>query len=186
MTVKPKGCIVDVLLLAGLPVLLSVAGLAIAYFTFLYSDIPWRRFGLPTPPRPPVAIQHVDLNSAGGDPTGDIVYIKMENGAVYAEKVPTGPWRWVDPAFTWDADYTSDCAPDWPSEQSGSHIWDPPPVEKVVDSAGVRFEHPPAMDVRCYVILGDGSVEVWARGDNGRQGMVAFILCAPVFASWGA
>ena len=187
VTARLKSRIIDILLLVALPVFLCVVGLGVAYFAFMRYDIPWRRLALPNPPRRPASILHVELNSTRDDPTGDVIYIKTDNGAVYAHRVPTDPWRWVDPATTWDTDHTSDCAPDWPSEYSGSDIWEPPPVQKkVVDSAGIRFEHSLAIDVRCYVLFEDGSLEVWAREDNFAMGLMPFIACAPVLAACGA
>jgi hypothetical protein len=41
------------------------------------------------------------------------------------------------------------------------------------------------MEVRCYVLLDDGSLEVWSREDNASIGIGILLFVAPVFALIG-
>jgi hypothetical protein len=164
-------------------------GLAIAYFMTLNKEynIPWKHFTLPTPPKEIVAISHIEFHSYFDDPTGDIVYITTKNGKIYSNTLFQKDWMLIEDIPNFEKDYTSDCAPTWAGAQSDSQIWDPPPTgNNVHDSAGIRFEHSLAIDVRCYVLLDDGNLEVWAREDNaGSAGIFAFIYYAQAFGCLG-
>lgn len=164
-------------------------GLATAYFMFLNDDyeIPWKHFALPTPPKEIVAISHIEFHSYLDDPTGDTVYITTKNGALYSNTLFQKDWLLIEDTPNFEKDYTSDCAPTWAGTQSNSQIWDPPPTGKnVFDSAGIRFEHTLAIDVRCYVLTDDGNLEVWAREDNASSaGVFSFAFFAQVFGCLG-
>jgi hypothetical protein len=51
------------------------------------------------------------------------------------------------------------------------------PIRKIVDSAGVIFEHALADSTKCYVLFNDGSLEVWTRTQD------AFSMIGTVGAS---
>jgi hypothetical protein len=49
-------------------------------------------------------------------------------------------------------------------------MWDAPPIgEGIIDSGGVRFERPISIISRCYVLLEDGSLEVWVHSGDGMS-----------------
>ena len=105
------------------------------------------------------------------DPTGDIVYVSDKDGKIHSNTAFQNEWSVVEPVSTWESDRPADCT----SKRLGpteSHLWDNPPVEKgVIDSAGVLFERPVSTTVRCYVLLDDGSLEVWVHSGNAMDSM---------------
>ncbi len=188
---KSNNVLINGLIIVSLALLMGGVGLATAYFMFLNLnqdyDIPWKHFTLPTPPKEIVAISHIEFHSYLDDPTGDTVYIMTKNGAIYSNTLFQKDWLLVEGTSNFEKDYTSDCAPTWAGAQSDSQIWDPPPAkENILDSAGVRFEHSLAIDVRCYVLSDDGNLKVWVREDNaGSSGVFAFAFFAQAFGCLG-
>ncbi|HUI87407.1 MAG TPA: hypothetical protein VLX61_01655 [Anaerolineales bacterium] len=174
------------LVIAVLAVLFGSGGCAIAYFEFMVYNLPWHTYQVPSPPVPASRILHIDYKSTFADPTGDTIYVSTVGKSVYSTTLFENGWALAQANPNWDDDSSSTCAPQWAGAQSDAQIWQPPPVEKhVVDSRGVRFEHSIAIGVRCYVLTGDGHIEVWTREDTGIP-IIAFLQCGLAYAFIGA
>lgn len=164
---RSNSCIAK-LFTIGLPALiLGGIGLTMAYAGFLGFVVPWERHMMEAPPKNIVDIAHVEFESSVSDPIGDTVYVTTEDGAVYSNTLFKREWNTTESIPIWDYEYWTICAPEWPGAQSGSLIWDPPPVVgSVKDSVGIRIERPLSIIVRCYVLLEDETLEVWTRGED--------------------
>ncbi len=128
---------------------------------------PWTHYQLKPSPKGSIEIAYVEINSSLLDPTGDVVYIADNTGKIYSNTVFQDTWLEVDRDPTWDSSYLSKCATEWLGEPIVSHLGDHPPTEKkVIDSAGVRFERPISIIVRCYLLLEDCSIEVWVHSGD--------------------
>jgi len=178
---------------AGIVILLALLigglGVKIAGWMFLNTDyeIPWNRRSLAKAPKEMQHIEHVDIHSTLDDPTGDTIFLMGEDGEVYSNTLFENEWLLVEAMPEWETSQASKCAPEWPGAPSDAQIWNPPPVSKnVVDSFGVRFERPFSIIVRCYVLSGDGSLEVWIREDSGESmGLFEYVFYAQVFGCVG-
>lgn len=186
---ESKSCLIDGVIISLVALFMGGIGLAVAYFMFLDLDyeIPWDHYTLQGVPKEITSIEYVDIKSSLDDPTGDIVYVATEDGKTYANTLFENDWLLVEPVSTSENDHTSNCAPEWPDAPSNAPIWDPPPVtENVLDSAGVRFERPFSIIIRCYVLSDDGNLEVWIREDNASSmGLFEFVHYAQVFGCLG-
>ena len=133
---------------------------------------PWTHYQLKHSPKGLVEIAYVEINSYLLDPTGDVVYIEDNTGKIYSNTVFQDTWSVVDRDPNWNSSYLSKCATEWLGEPIVSHLGDYPPTEKkVIDSAGVRFERPISIIVRCYLLLEDGSIEVWVHSGDAYGAM---------------
>jgi len=54
----------------------------------------------------------------------------------------------------------------------------------VIDSAGVRFERPISTITRCYVLISDGSLEVWIHSGD-AVGLIMSEFWKTVYALFG-
>jgi hypothetical protein len=186
---KSNSCLVNSLKISFWGLLMGVFGLVLSYFLFLDTqyEIPWGRYHLPDAPKEAINIVFVEIVSTLEDPSGDIIYISTEDSSVYSNTLYENSWLLVESVSNWDSDHISDCAPVWPGAPTDAQIWEAPPVKNnIIDSAGVRFERPLSIIVRCYVLSDDGSLEVWVREDNaGKAGVYSFAFFAPRFAILG-
>jgi hypothetical protein len=112
------------------------------------------------------------------DPTEDTLYVKTEDGEFYSYSLfqDNRLLSDVDPT-PWDNIYLFKCAPAWNGATDSSPMGDPPPVDKgIIDSIGIKFQTPPITTTRCYVLLDDGSLQVWTHSGNAKDLMVNGIL----------
>jgi hypothetical protein len=173
--VKSKRGLASCLIIGAVASLMGCLAFILTGYLLVFADnIPWNHYALPVPPTGTTSIVHIEFRDSLDDPSGDTVYVATQDDTLYSNTLFEDKWLPAQKASNWQTDSLSNCAPDWPGAPSNAHIWEPPPVQKqVIDSAGVRFEHPLAIDVRCYVLSEDG-LEVWAREDNATA-MMAFI-----------
>lgn len=164
---KYKTWLVNSLIIVSLPIFIGGIVYLISNFVIGEYNPSWTHDQLQPAPKEIVDIAHIEINSNLDDPTGDIVYITDKYGIVYSNTIFQNKWETVDPIPNWENDFNiSNCT----KERLGpnaSHIWDNPPIEKgVIDSAGVLFERPISIIVRCYVLLDDGNLEVWVHSED--------------------
>ena len=170
------------LMIASLALIVGIIGIVIAILIFLNNDyeIPWNQYPLKNSSEDFVSIIYVEVNSFAEDPTGDTIYVSTKDGLIFSNTLFEEECLLVESVPAWETKRTSDCAPVWPGAQSDAQIWDPPPTEKnILDSAGIRFERPVSIIVRCYVLADDGSLEVWVREGDFLERFGAFVFYAP-------
>ncbi len=158
---KPRSCLLESLIIGLMG--LAVGGLALLIANMLIGnyDPPWVHYTLPTTPQSAVSILHVAIRSSLEDPTGDIIYIATKDGTVYGNSLFQQSWLSVAPSPDWNNTGISKCATVWDDH--------PPVGGGVIDSAGVRFERPISTILRCYVLMDDGSIQVWVHSANGMD-----------------
>ncbi len=166
-----NGIIVSVLLLVGCGVGWLVGRSSVSEY-----NPAWEKYSLKSVPSNAAQIKFVEIKSYLFDPTGDIVYVADNDGNVYSNTVFQNEWSMVSSIPEWENKRPDNCT----SERLGpteSHLWDNPPVAKgIKDSAGVIFERPVSTIVRCYVLLDDGSIEVWVHSGNAMDSMAGEFL----------
>ncbi len=181
---KSNTCLVNGLIVGFLALLMGGIGFSIGNSATGEYNPPWKRYAIQAAPKETVKIAHVEINSTLFDPAGDIVFVADKEGDVFSNTVFQSEWSVVDPVPTWDNNHISNCTAEklGPTE---SHMWDTPPVEKdVIDSAGIIFERPVSTIVRCYVLLDDGSLEVWVHSGNAMDSMAGGFLKNHVCNDW--
>ncbi len=156
--------------------LLGLVGLFIGNSTGGEYNPPWEHYFIQAPSKEMIGIAYVNIQSYLEDPTGDILFVETNNGEVYSNTIFQSNWILVEPVPIWNDSFITECAPEW-TGPTNAHMWDPPPVEKsVIDSAGVRFERPMSTILRCYVLLEDGTLEVWIHSGNAMDLLAGEIL----------
>ncbi len=181
---KSSTYLINGLIIGFLALLLSGVGVFVGNFTIGEYNPPWTHYSILSPPKEIVGIAHVETISTLADPTGDTIFVKDKNGEVYASTLFQSKWSAVNPVPAWDNENLYECTGEWLAP-SGSHMWDSPPVDNVIDSYGVLFERPVSTIVQCYVLLDDGSLEVWVHSGNAMD-MMAGIVMKTVYIMIGA
>ena len=171
-----KTRLVNGLIIATLVLFGCGAGYSIGNFSIGEYNPSWEHYELKSVPDDLVRIAFVDIQSNLFDPTGDIVYVSDKDGKIHSNTVFQNEWSVVEPDSTWEHNRLADCT----SKKLGptdSYLWDNPPVEKgILDSAGIIFERPVSTIVRCYILLEDGSLEVWVHSGNAMDSMAGEFL----------
>lgn len=182
---KSKTRLVNGLIIAVIILLSGGVGFLVGNFVIGEYNPPWKHYELESAPPNLVNIEFIEIKSTLFDPTGDIVYVSDKDGIVYSNTTFQTEWLVVEPIPTWENNYLIDCI----SERLGpnkAHIWDNPPVKRtVIDSAGVIYDRPLSTIVRCYVLLDDGSIEVWVHSDDFLR-YLAFDFFKKVFPLFGS
>ena len=133
----------------------------------------WNHYVLPPSPKKIINIAYyLPVISESEDPTGDLIFVKAEDGKYYSYTLFQEDWRLVDVDPTrWNNLYASKCATKWNGSNTPSEFADLqsyPPAEKVViDSIGENWWNYPSISVaRCYTLLEDGSLQSWTYSGN--------------------
>jgi hypothetical protein len=172
---KSNTCLINGLIVGFLALLLGGIGFLVGNSMVGEYNPPWTHYPIQAPSKGIVDIAHVEITSTLPDPTGDTIFVKAKDGEVYSNTLFQSEWSIVDSVPTWDKESPYDCTGEWLAP-SASHMWDRPPVEKgVVDSYGALFERPVSTIVRCYVLLDDGSLEVWVHSGNAMDLLAAYL-----------
>ena len=171
---KIKTLLLNSIMVIMLSILGYGAGKLIGSFFIGVSDPSWNHYILPPSPKTITNIVYYQMSptSESEDPTGDSIYVKVENGEYYSYTLFQNEWNFVDADPTrWNNPYVSKCATKWNRSNMPyefANLKNYPPVEKVVnDSMGVNFLLYPSTSVaRCYTLLEDGSLQGWTYSGN--------------------
>ncbi len=125
---------------------------------FLYSSfIPsWKHYEI-SPLADAKDILQIDVQSTLDDPAKDVLYVGVESGKIYSNILFQEDWLPVQSVPENNYEFPS-CATEWKDH--------PPVTNGIADSLGVRFERPVSTIVRCYVLLDNGSLQVWTRSTD--------------------
>jgi len=172
---KQKSFLIDFSIIGFLALLLGGVGFSVGNSRIGEYNPPWTRYQILAAPKEIAEISFVEIKSNLLDPSGDVLYVTSEDGESFSNYLFEAEWSVVYSPPTWN-NSLSKCG----AERLGptkSHMWDVPPVEKrVIDSAGVYFDRPVSIIVRCYVLLDDGSLEVWVHSGNAMDSLAVEFL----------
>ena len=172
---KSSTCLINGLIISFLALLFGAIGLLVGNATISEYNPPWTHYSIQSPPKETVDIAHVEIVSTLEDPAGDTIFVKDKNGEVYSNTLFQSKWSEINTVPAWDKESPYECTGEWLAP-SDSHMWDRPPVDNVVDSYGALFERPVSTIVRCYVLLEDGSLEIWVHSGNAMDLLAGIAL----------